>query len=81
MQYQGLNFSITMDRALILYRKDLRYFQDTWDPGRNIYLEHEEVHTKFSFIKLNYDFWIKLLEYYRSFARSCLANMVLNPIT
>ena len=33
-EYQGLYFGITMSRALTLYGKGLRYFQDIWDPGR-----------------------------------------------
>ena len=77
MEYQGLYFGIwilwilciTMDRALMLYRKGLRYFSDNLTGIREgmIFLEWEEARAKFSFAAIYYDFWAKVVEFYGPF--------------
>ena len=68
-----------MDRGFILYNKDLRYFRDIWDLGRNDFLEWEKAHTKFSLAYVYYGFWIKLLEQYGLFRDRIISQQGAHP--
>ena len=64
MEYQGPYFGITVVRAFILHKKDLRIFQDIWDPSWNNFLRWEDARLKFSVAEVYFDFWVKLVVHY-----------------
>ena len=79
IEYQGLYYGITMDKAFVLQSKGLRFFCDIRDPCRNDLLGWEGAQIKFSLAKSYYDFWVKLLEHYGQFRERMCSQLGTQP--
>jgi hypothetical protein len=61
-----------MDRAFVMYKEGLRYFNDVWDPSPNDFLKWVGSRLKF-FLSLDYmDFCSKLVERYKVYTTRIL---------
>ena len=79
---ESFTFDITINRALVLYKKGLRWpmtFPDPWNPCWNDFTRWEEDRTTLSLLGIYCDFWVKMLEFYDSLCARKLNQIDASP--